>query len=100
MNPPIVQLSPHPRFHGALPWRSGAAIKANPPRGGGAKPMGLSSRREAAGLPNGGGVTTQRALKREPHPLHSKRGGALACASTLHASLIGPMVLSTMSERG
>jgi len=29
--------------------------KANPPRGGGAKPMGLSSR-EVAGLPNGGGT--------------------------------------------
>src|SRR5215204_5240723 len=25
-------------------WRSGAAIKANPPRGGGAKPMDLSRR--------------------------------------------------------
>ena len=27
-------------------WRSGAAIKANPPRGGGAKPMGLLLKRE------------------------------------------------------
>jgi hypothetical protein len=26
------------------------------------------SRREVARLPNGGGVTTERALKREPHP--------------------------------
>jgi hypothetical protein len=31
-------------------WRSGDARKANPPRGGGAKPMDLS-RREVAGLP-------------------------------------------------
>ena len=30
--------------------RSGDAIKAHPPRGGGAKPMDLS-RREVAGLP-------------------------------------------------
>jgi hypothetical protein len=35
--------------------RSGAATKANPPRGGGAKPKGLPHRREVAGLPNGGG---------------------------------------------
>ena len=28
----------------------------------------LFSGREAARLPNGGGVTTERALKREPHP--------------------------------
>jgi hypothetical protein len=37
--------------YGALAlWRSGDATKANPPRGGGAKPMDLS-RREVAGLP-------------------------------------------------
>jgi hypothetical protein len=37
--------------------RSGAAIKANPSRGGGAKPKGLHKEMEAAGLPNGRGVT-------------------------------------------
>jgi hypothetical protein len=29
--------------------------------------MGLS-KREVAGLPNGGGVTIEKALRREPHP--------------------------------
>jgi hypothetical protein len=35
-------------------WHFGAAIKANPPRGGGAKPR--TSYKELAGLPKGGGV--------------------------------------------
>src|SRR5215203_2569752 len=69
-------------------WRSGAAIKANPPRGGGAKPMGLSSSRERqpgcrtvvgsrCTEPQGESLTTQ----------HSERGRALSCVCTLHASL-------------
>jgi hypothetical protein len=54
-------------------WRSGAAIKANPPRGGGAKPMALLlSTEQGAGLPNDGGVITSSG---EPHPLAEKGVG-------------------------
>ena len=39
--------------------------------------MGLS-KREVAGLPNGGGVTIEKALRREPHP-HTAKGVGLQC---------------------
>jgi hypothetical protein len=44
--------------------RSGAATKANSPRGGGAKPIGPLPRGEAAGLPNGGGTAREQPWKR------------------------------------
>jgi hypothetical protein len=65
--------------------RSGAARKANPSRGGGAKPEGSLGRRrtETAGLPNGGGViiVVERTLEElEPHPYtHRKEWGFTGC---------------------
>src|SRR5215203_5949709 len=81
-------------------WRSGAAIKANPPRGGGAKPMDLSTLEGGSRAAERWWGHGRESPKERAPPLHSKRGGALACAFALHASLFGPMVLRTMSERG
>jgi hypothetical protein len=48
--------------------------------------MGLSTG-EVAGLPNGGGVTTEEAPKREsPAPYTARGWGSIACAFALHAS--------------
>jgi|SRR5215212_3366791 hypothetical protein len=55
-----------PRYYdrSQMGWRSGATIKANPLRSGGAKPKGLlPSWEEVAGLSNGGGATMLRPQK-------------------------------------
>ncbi len=63
--------------------------------------MGLSTG-EVAGLPNGGGVTTEEAPKREnPAPYKARGWGFMACAFALHAPLFGPLLLAALvSERG
>jgi hypothetical protein len=66
-----------------LSERSGAARKANPSRGGSAKPKGLwvGDGPETAGLPNGGGVMiVERTLEFRAPPLHIERSGASPCA--------------------
>ena len=83
-------------------WRLGAAIKANPPRGGGAKPMDLSSSREVAGLPNGGGVTihTESPEERAPPPDIARGWGLSVCLHPPCVSLFGPLLFTATSERG
>jgi hypothetical protein len=55
---------------------------------------------EVAGLPNGGGVMTEKALKREPHPQHSEGGWGFILCLRSHASLFGPVLKALVSERG
>src|SRR5215203_179659 len=64
--------------------------KGKPAARWGRKAHGPLYRREVARLPNGGGVTTHTESPKERAPppnTHSERGGALARASALHASL-------------
>jgi hypothetical protein len=58
----------------------GAATRANPPRGGDAKPKGLS-KREVAGLPNGGGrrCTADHTRRRERPSLPTLRTRSPGC---------------------
>src|SRR5829696_3554090 len=55
-------------------WRSGAAIKANPPRGGGAKPMDLS-RRGSRAAERWWGHDAQSPKERAPPPNIAKGVG-------------------------
>jgi hypothetical protein len=61
--------------------------------------MDLSCMREVAGLPNGGGVTIEKALERAPPP-HIVKGVGLHRVPLPPCVSLGPLVLRAISERG